>query len=115
MKLWGGRFTKETNQLVNNFNASLPFDRRFYKQDIEGSIAHVTMLAKQGILSNEDKEAIIAGLTSIRNDIDSGALQFDDEAEASTASLKLSLYPVSVTPENACIQEEAATTRSHLI
>ena len=81
MKLWGGRFTKETNQLVNNFNASLPFDRRFYKQDIEGSIAHVTMLAKQGILSNEDKEAIIAGLTSIRNDIDSGALQFDDEAE----------------------------------
>lgn len=81
MKLWGGRFTKETNQLVNNFNASLPFDRRFYKQDIEGSIAHVTMLAKQGILSNEDKAAIIAGLTSIRNDIDSGALQFDDEAE----------------------------------
>ena len=81
MKLWGGRFTKETNQLVNNFNASLPFDRRFYKQDIEGSIAHVTMLAKQGILSNEDKEAIIAGLTSIRNDIYSGALQFDDEAE----------------------------------
>ena len=47
MKLWGGRFTKETNQLVNNFNASLQFDRRFYKQDIEGSIAHVTMLAKQ--------------------------------------------------------------------
>lgn len=81
MKLWGGRFTKETNQLVNNFNASLPFDRRFYKQDIEGSIAHVTMLAKQGILSNEDKAAIIAGLTSIRNDIDSGALQFDNEAE----------------------------------
>ena len=81
MKLWGGRFTKETNQLVNNFNASLPFDRRFYKQDIEGSIAHVTMLAKQGILSSEDKEAIIAGLTSIRNDIDNGALQFDDEAE----------------------------------
>ena len=104
MKLWGGRFTKETNQLVNNFNASLPFDRRFYKQDIEGSIAHVTMLAKQGILSNEDKAAIIAGLYSSIT-----------KRRTSTASLKLSLYPASVTPENACIQEEAATTRSHLI
>ena len=46
MKLWGGRFTKETNELVNHFNASLPFDCRFYAQDIRGSIAHVTMLAK---------------------------------------------------------------------
>ena len=54
MKLWGGRFTKETNQLVHNFNASLSFDQKFYKQDINGSIAHVTMLAKQGILT-EDK------------------------------------------------------------
>ena len=115
MKLWGGRFTKETNQLVNNFNASLPFDRRFYKQDIEGSIAHVTMLAKQGILSNEDKEAIIAGLTSIRNDIDSGAYSSMTRRRTSTASLKLSLYPVSVTPENAFTPEGAVTTRSHLI
>ena len=74
MKLWGGRFTKETNQLVNNFNASRPFDRRFYRQDIEGSIAHVTMLAKQGILTEDDKNAIIGGLTSIRNDLDNGTL-----------------------------------------
>ena len=50
MKLWGGRFTKEENQLVHNFNESLSFDRRFYRQDIEGSIAHVTMLEKQGIV-----------------------------------------------------------------
>ena len=70
MKLWGGRFTKETNQLVHNFNASLSFDQKFYKEDIEGSIAHVTMLAKQGILSDEDKESIIKGLESIRQDID---------------------------------------------
>ena len=62
MKLWGGRFTKETNQLVHNFNESLSFDQKFYRQDIEGSIAHVTMLAKQGILSREDKEAIVCGL-----------------------------------------------------
>lgn len=78
MKLWGGRFTKETNQLVHNFNASISFDRKFYKQDIEGSIAHVTMLAKQGILSNEDKEAIVAGLKGILSDIESGALEIGE-------------------------------------
>ncbi|SCP95158.1 argininosuccinate lyase [Anaerobium acetethylicum] len=81
MKLWGGRFTKETNQLVHNFNASISFDRKFYKQDIEGSIAHVTMLAKQGILSNEDKEAIVAGLKGILSDIESGALEIGETYE----------------------------------
>jgi len=81
MKLWGGRFTKETNQLVHDFNASISFDKRFYKQDIEGSIAHVIMLAKQNIISNEDKEAIIAGLTSIKIDIDNGTLEITKEYE----------------------------------
>ena len=81
MKLWGGRFTKETNQLVHNFNASLSFDQKFYKEDIEGSIAHVTMLAKQGILSEEDKDSIINGLKSIRQDIDNGTLTFTAEHE----------------------------------
>ena len=52
MKLWGGRFTKEENQLVHNFNESISFDQKFYRQDIAGSIAHVTMLAKQGILTD---------------------------------------------------------------
>ena len=66
MKLWGGRFTKEENQLVHNFNESISFDQKFYRQDIAGSIAHVTMLAKQGILTEEDRDAIIAGLKSIR-------------------------------------------------
>ena len=61
-QLWGGRFTKETDKLVYNFNASISFDKRFYKQDIRGSIAHVTMLAKQGILTEEEKEKIIKGL-----------------------------------------------------
>ena len=65
MKLWGGRFTKETNQLVHNFNASISFDQKFYHQDIAGSIAHVTMLAKQGILSGEEKETIVEGLKGI--------------------------------------------------
>lgn len=81
MKLWGGRFTKETNQLVHNFNASLSFDQKFYHQDIEGSIAHVKMLAKQGILTTEDRDAIIEGLEGIRRDLESGALVFTAEHE----------------------------------
>ncbi len=81
MKLWGGRFTKETNQLVHQFNASLSFDHRFYRQDIQGSIAHVTMLEKQGILSPADKEQIIQGLEGILEDITAGRLTFDDGSE----------------------------------
>ena len=81
MKLWGGRFTKETNQLVHNFNESISFDQKFYRQDIEGSIAHVTMLARQGILSEEDKDAIIKGLCGIREDLDSGKLEITSEYE----------------------------------
>ena len=81
MKLWGGRFTKETNQLVHNFNESLSFDQKFYRQDIKGSMAHVTMLAKQGIVSEEDKEAILEGLKGILEDLDTGKLQFTREHE----------------------------------
>ena len=58
-QLWGGRFTKETDQLVYNFNASISFDKRFYEQDIRGSIAHVTMLAKQEILTDESEETVL--------------------------------------------------------
>ena len=78
MKLWGGRFTKETNQLVHNFNASLSFDRKFYRQDIEGSIAHVTMLAKQQILNTTERDEIIKGLNGILSDIDNGTLDLDN-------------------------------------
>lgn len=81
MKLWGGRFTKEINQLVHNFNASISFDQKFYKQDIQGSIAHVTMLAKQGILSEDDKETIIKGLNGILEDIESGTLEISASSE----------------------------------
>ena len=70
-QLWGGRFTKETDQLVYNFNASISFDKRFYEQDIRGSIAHVTMLAKQGILTEDEKKQIIDGLNGIREDVES--------------------------------------------
>lgn len=80
MKLWGGRFTKETNQLVHNFNESLSFDQKFYRQDIRGSIAHVTMLARQGILSEQDKVDIIRGLESIQKDLDNGALTISPDS-----------------------------------
>ena len=81
MKLWGGRFTKETNQLVHHFNASISFDQRFYKQDIEGSIAHVTMLAKQGILTDSEHDEIIAGLKGILTDIENGTFVIDETYE----------------------------------
>ena len=62
-QLWGGRFTKQTDQMVYDFNASIRFDKRLLQQDIEGSIAHVVMLEKQGILTCEEKDAIVKGLT----------------------------------------------------
>ena len=81
MKLWGGRFTKETNQLVHNFNASLSFDQKFYKQDIDGSIAHVNMLAKQNIVTNEERFAILNALEQIKADIESGTLEISSQYE----------------------------------
>ncbi len=81
MKLWGGRFTKEENTLVNEFNASLRFDRRFYSQDIRGSIAHATMLGRQGILTDDECRAVCEGLRRIREELDTGVLQFDEDAE----------------------------------
>ena len=80
-QLWGGRFTKETDQLVYNFNASISFDKKFYRQDIEGSRAHVTMLAKQGILTEEEKEQILGGLYSILRDVENGTLEITDAYE----------------------------------
>lgn len=80
-QLWGGRFTKETDKLVYNFNASIAFDQKFYRQDIEGSIAHVTMLGKQGILTEEETQAIIKCLKEILSDVEEGRLAITDEYE----------------------------------
>ena len=80
-QLWGGRFTKETDQLVYNFNASITFDQKFYKQDIEGSIAHVTMLAKQGILTEQERDDIVRTLKEIRDEVESGKLEITSEYE----------------------------------
>lgn len=80
-QLWGGRFTKETDKLVYNFNASISFDQKFFHQDVQGSKAHVTMLAKQGILTKDEKDQIIKGLDSIVADVDAGILEITSEYE----------------------------------
>ena len=80
-QLWGGRFTKATDQLVYNFNASITFDQKFYKQDIEGSIAHVKMLGKQGILTEQEMNDIITTLQEIKEDVESGKLEITSEYE----------------------------------
>ncbi len=80
-KMWAGRFEKATDKAVNDYNSSLPFDSRMYAQDIEGSVAHSAMLARQGIISQEDADSIREGLLSIKADIESGKLTFDSDAE----------------------------------
>ena len=80
-QLWGGRFTKETDRLVYQFNASLTFDRRFYRQDIRGSKAHAAMLTKQGILTEEEGQKIQEGLDSILEDVENGTLEITEEYE----------------------------------
>ena len=80
-KMWAGRFEKATDKEVNDYNSSLPFDCKMYSQDIEGSIAHSQMLAKQGVISAKDAEDIKSGLLSIKEDIESGKLTFDSDAE----------------------------------
>ncbi len=80
-QLWGGRFTKETDQLVYNFNASISFDKKLYRQDINGSMAHVKMLAKQGILTEGERDGILEGLEGILTDVESGLLPITSQYE----------------------------------
>ena len=80
-QLWGGRFTKQTDAAVYDFNASIRFDSRFWRQDIQGSLAHVRMLGKQGILTQEETEQIIRGLESIRTDVENESLQISGQYE----------------------------------
>ncbi len=80
-QLWGGRFTKQTDQLVFDFNASITFDKRLFYEDVTGSIVHATMLAKQGILTEEERKSIVEGLTGILEDVDDGTLAIDESQE----------------------------------
>ena len=77
MAMWAGRFTKEIDETVNAFNSSIAFDGRMYRHDIQGSIAHATMLGDCGIISEEDSLTIIKGLKEILADIESGKLEMD--------------------------------------
>jgi len=81
MKLWGGRFEKKTDGLVDDFHSSITFDQRLYRQDITGSIAHATMLGEQGIIPKEDADKIVAGLKEIMDDVAAGKVQFELDAE----------------------------------
>ncbi|MBS6826090.1 MAG: argininosuccinate lyase [Firmicutes bacterium] len=80
-QLWGGRFTKQTDQLVFDFNASITFDKRLFHEDVTCSIVHATMLAKQGILTEEERKSIVEGLTGILEDVDDGTLAIDETQE----------------------------------
>ncbi len=80
-QLWGGCFTKETNQLVYNFNASISFDKKFYKQDMEGSIAHVKMLGKQGILTEIETKQLVKTIKEILQEVEAGTLEISDKYE----------------------------------
>ncbi len=86
-QLWGGRFTKETDQLVYQFNASISFDRKFYRQDMEGSIAHVKMLGKQGILAETEAKEIVPSKPFCRK-WKTGAWKFPMNMRISTALWK---------------------------
>ena len=110
-QLWGGRFTKETDQLVYNFNASISFDQKFYKQDIEGSIAHVRMLGKQGILTQEEMQAIVSCLQEILADVES--LPSLRNMRIFTVLWKQTLLTVWEIPERNCIPDEAEMIRWH--
>ena len=76
-KLWSGRFAASGAQLLDEFNASLPFDKKLYAEDIKGSIAHATMLAKQGILTQAEADQIATGLLQIKQEIEEGTFVFD--------------------------------------
>ena len=81
MKLWGGRFQKETNHMVDDFHSSISFDKRLFAQDIRGSMAHAKMLCRQGIISAGDEAAIQAGLAGILADMQAGKVTFPPESE----------------------------------
>ena len=79
--MWGGRFSKSTDEMINEFQASINFDKRMYHEDIAGSIAHATMLAKCGIITEEDRDKIIAGLKDILQKIEQGNFEFSVDLE----------------------------------
>ena len=108
-QLWGGRFTKETDQMVYEFNASIGFDKRLFHEDIEGSVAHVAMLAKQGILTEGERDKIWKGLSEIREEVDGGKLEIDETCEDIHSFVEAEL--IGRIGDAGCTPAGAATTR----
>ena len=111
MKLWTGRFSKEIDQKTNDFNSSISFDSRMAQEDIEGSIAHATMLGQCGILDPGEAEKICQELGRIREDLQSGALEIDPQAEDIHTFMKGNSRGGSVFRANGCTRPAAATIR----
>lgn len=115
MPLWTGRFKKELDKTTNDFNSSIPFDSRMYREDIEGSIAHATMLGNAGIIEKSESEKIVEGLQSILSDIENGTLDIDMTCEdihsfcGGRIDKKTRRYRA-----RGCTRREAAMTRSPL-
>ncbi len=118
MKLWGGRFRKETQFTAQDFTASIPFDRRMYKQDIQGSMAHVTMLAQQDIITEEERDQIIKGLEEIMAEIEDGSFEFKVELEDIHMNVEKALIekigPVGAKVHTARSRNDQAVLDTHL-
>ena len=95
MKLWAGRFQKETDTAVNDFNSSISFDARLYQEDIMGSIAHATMLGEQGVITKDEAEEIISGLKTILKDIEANQVLFSLENEDIHMNIETLLTPAN--------------------
>ena len=95
-KMWEGRFHKETNKLLEKFNASITFDKRMYEEDITGSIAHSRMLAKQGIIAEGEQKEIENGLLQIKDEIKNGKFEFKIEDEDIHMSIENCILPEAV-------------------
>lgn len=111
MKLWAGRFQKETDALVNDFNSSISFDARMYREDITGSIAHAAMLGRQGIIKEYEAEKIIDGLKAILADIEAGQVEFSLENEDIHMNIETSSPNASGTRASGCTPPAAGTIR----
>lgn len=114
MQLWKGRFKKELSKTTNDFNSSISFDSRMYKEDIEGSIAHATMLGRCGIIKEEEANDIVKGLKGILADIENGTLHIDMEAEDIHTFIEGELTKESVTTAKDFTPQEAVTIRLQL-
>ena len=109
--MWGGRFSEATDAFVAEFTASVQFDQRFYKQDIAGSIAHATMLAKVGVLTEQERDDIIEGLTAIKADIEAGNFEWRIDLEDVHMNIESRLTQrIGITGKN-CIRAVAVMTR----